>query len=237
MINGLYSGATAMDIYSQQQGLISANLAHLNTTGHKRIQFSFAEKSATDQFGDYSTPGTHINETFVDFSQGRMDQTGRPLDLAIQGDAFFTIQGENERLYTRNGAFVRGAGGELLTNDGLPVLGTDGPISIPPDVESRSINVDFEGNISAGGRQLGQLEVTAFTDNQQLSSESQIYFRQGNAEFDENANFEIKQGMREMSNASPIDELVSLIVGSRNHEAAQRVMRTISESIQQSIRE
>ena len=233
MINGLYSGASAMDIFSRQQELIASNLAHLNTPGHRRSLFSFQEKTNTS--GD-TVPGTNVDKTATDFSQGRLEPSGRPLDIALQGDGFFVYQGENAKVYSRSGVLFRDSGGRLVNGDGLPILSDNAPIVIPPDVSDRAIMIDKTGTIFADGNQVGKLELTKFNDNQLLGSDSRTYFLAEDAIGSPATDVTVEQGMRELSNAHPVTEMISLIVGSRNFEAAQRVMRTISETIQENVR-
>ena len=233
MINGLYSGASAMDIFTRQQELVSSNLAHLNTPGHRRALFSFQEK--TNAEGE-TVPGTNVDKTATDFSQGRLEPSGRPLDIAIQGDGFFSYQGENATVYSRSGVLFRDSGGQLVNGDGLPILSNGAPLVIPPDVSDRDLVIDSTGTVLANGDVVGKLSVVKFDDKQLLSSESRTYFLAGEAIASPDTDSTIVQGMRELSNAKPVTEMISLIVGSRNFEAAQRVMRTISETIQENVR-
>ena len=236
MINGLYSGATALDIFARQQELVSSNLAHLNTPGHRRMLFSFEEKSQAMGNQSQPVPGTEVNQIGVDFSQGRHQPTGRQLDLAIQGDGFFAYQGENETIYSRSGVLFRDADGQLVNGDGMPILNDESPIVIPPHISDRDLVIDSAGTVYAKGAEIGKITVVQFDDNQLLSSENSTYFRAGEAQPLSGAEVTIHQGMRELSNAHPVSELISLIIGSRHFEAAQRAIRTISETIQENVR-
>ena len=236
MINGLYSGATALDIFSRQQELIASNLAHLNTPGHKRMLFSIQEQSADPGSGIKARPGASVNQFATDFSQGRHEPTGRALDLAIKGEGFFVYQGQSEPLYSRNGVLFRDEQGQLVNGDGLPIVGGGGPIEIPTDVSDHDLVIDSSGTISANGAEFGQLSVVTFDNNQLLESDSQTYFRAGSAIATPNDNATIAQGTRELSNAHPVTELISMIIGSRHFESAQRAIRTISDTLQQAAR-
>jgi flagellar basal body rod protein FlgG len=237
MINGLYSGATALDVFSRQQELISSNLAHLNTPGHRRVLFSFEEKNVTPDQEMQSAPGMKVNETGIDFSQGRLESTGRPLDVSIQGDGFFEYQGEGEqKFYSRSGVLFRGNDGQLVNAEGMPILSGGSPVVIPPEVPDRDLMIDADGNVFAGQNEIGKLTLTQFDDNRLLESDSTTYFQIGQATPEPGEPAMIVQGMRELSNAHPVTELISLIIGSRHFEAAQRAMRTISDTIQENVR-
>ncbi|MFK7765635.1 MAG: flagellar hook-basal body protein [Mariniblastus sp.] len=237
MINGLYSGATALDIFSRQQELISSNLANLQTPGHKRMLFTFNERNKESDGLKTVRPGTQVKTFATDFSQGHLKTTQRPLDVAISGDGFFEFQNGEESVYSRGVPLFRGPEDQLVNGDGMPVLSNGNPISIPREVSDRDITIDTAGVISANGSELGQLNVINFDDNQLLESDSQTYFRQGDATIVEDGDYQVIQGARELSNSHPVTELISLIIGSRHHEAANRAMRAMSEAIQQSVRE
>jgi len=236
MINGLYSGASALDVFSKQQELIASNLAHLNTPGHRRVLFSFKQQS--DPTGDQpgARPGTTIDRATLDFTPGRREATERSLDIAISGEGFFVYQGAEGEIYSRSGVLFRDQQGQLVNGDGLPILSDGSPVTIPPNVPDRDIVIDSAGNVSAGENQIGNLSLVTFDDNQKLVSESGTYFRAGNAIGTPAESTTIIQGARELSNAHPVSELISLIVGSRHFEAAQRAIRTMSETIQESMR-
>lgn len=237
MINGLYSGASALDVFGRQQELIASNLAHLNTPGHKRMLFSFLENSESVNEESTSRPGTSVEGFSTDFSQGNLKPTGRPLDVAISGDGFFEFERVNENVFSRGGPLFRDPTGKLVNAEGLAILSEGESISIPLEVSDRDIVIDISGTISANGEELGKISVINFDDNQLLESDTQTFFRQGEAEIVEEGEFQILQGSRELSNAHPVTELITLIVGSRRHESANRVMSTITDALKQSVRE
>lgn len=236
MISGLYSGASALDIFSQQQEQISSNLSHLNTPGHRRKMFSFKQQNDLANNMPGQRPGATIDRVTVDFSPGRLESTDRQLDLALSGEGFFVYQGDEGNLYSRSGVLFRDQQGQLVNGDGLPILGDGGPITVPTDVAVSEISIDSAGNISAGSNQIGKVSVVTFDDNQKLESETGTYFRAGQAISTPYENAMVIQGSRELSNAHPVTELISLIVGSRHFEAAQRAIRTMSETVQESMR-
>lgn len=242
MLNGLYSSATALEIFTRQQEAVSTNLAHLNTPGHRRVLYSFHEKNQSPENrpgtgdGTQWQPGTRIGETAVDFSPGRHEPTERPLDVAISGDGFFAYQGADGEVFSRAGVLFRGQGGQLVNSDGLPILSNGAPISISAEVSDRDLIIDSSGNISANGQQIGSLPVVRFNDNQLLASDNQTYFRIGDATKVPADDATVMQGFRELSNASPVSELINLIIGSRHFESAQKAIRTISDAIQENVR-
>ena len=160
-----------------------------------------------------------MNQFATDFSQGRHEPTGRALDLAIKGEGFFVYQGQSEPLYSRNGVLFRDEQGQLVNGDGLPIVGGGGPIEIPANVSDHDLVIESSGTISANGAEFGKLSVVTFNNNQLLESDSQTYFRAGTALATPNENATIAQGTRELSNAHPVTELISMIIGSRHFES------------------
>lgn len=235
MINGLYSSVTVLNSLAKQQEMTANNLAHLNTPGHRRAAMRFTEPIQYDEFDD-DIPDTRRSTIAADFSAGRKDHSGRPLDLAIQGDGFFAFESPSGTLYSRSGVLFRDVESNQLVNvDGFPVLDQD----FEPIVYSGALSelvIDGSGRISVNGQAGAQLAIVQFDDNRKLESHNQTWFHRGQAEIKPTENASVMQGVREMSNASPVTELISLIVGSRHFEAAQRAIRTMSDAIQGSIR-
>ncbi|MDB4370882.1 flagellar hook-basal body protein [Mariniblastus sp.] len=249
MINGIYSGATALQNYSRQQEVVSSNLAHLNTPGYRRQFLTFEENVAEVDGVVGSYPGSSIRAVSTDFEAGPKKLTDRKLDVSLAGDGFFVYQGAEAELYSRNGVLFRNPQGQLVNGDGLPVLGQGNqPIVIPPDVSDFDLNIEPSGTISAGGTiaeggiVIGQLNVVQFDNNQLLNTgggeldfNSQIYFKLGEATLAPAEDASVLQGYRELSNAHPVTELISLIVGSRGVESAQKAIRAISDAVKENI--
>ncbi len=236
MLNGLYSSATNLDALSRQQEAIASNLAHLNTPGHRKMFMTFVERSGTEGGVEGTRPGMLVEKQSADFtSEGLLQPTGRNLDLALRGDGFFTYQGAEEKIYSRDGiVHVNIETNELVNRDGLPLLGEGGPIAVEGFADD--IIVTPDGFLMMEDQEIGKLDITKFDDNQLLESESQVYFRKGKAEASPSDNFRVQQGVRELSNANAVTELVSMIVGSRHFEASQRAIRMISDAIQENTR-
>ncbi len=121
------------------------NLANASTTGFKADLSAFQSRAVTGP--GYASRVYATDQTVGwDHSTGSIQETGNPLDLAIRGQGFFAVQDSSGReAYTRAGDLHVDPTGQLLTATGLPVLGDDGPISIPP---STSITVGSDGTIS-----------------------------------------------------------------------------------------
>src|SRR5882724_9666925 len=150
MENTLLVGLSRQMVLERQMDVVANNVANINTTGFK------ADNSMFERFlmpvaleNRFNAPDRRLNfvndrGTWRDIRPGGMQQTGNPLDVAIDGNAFLVVQTPNGERYTRNGALQINAQGQLVTTDGAQVLGDNGPIVFQ--------NTDRNVSISADGR-------------------------------------------------------------------------------------
>lgn len=237
MLSGLYSAATAMNAAAARHEAIARNLAHSGVPGFRRqVVVTQTFESALDAAQIPTQPmelwGVATFETVTDFGQGPLQRTEQPLDVAIDGEGFFVLEGPDGPLYTRNGAFQRSTTGELVSAEGLRVQGEGGPILIPPEVPLSNITIGADGTVQAAGTEVGRIQIVQFADPAQLRSAGPTVFS-GEGLSTEPAAGRIVQGARELANVSAVEELIAMLVGMRHYEAAQRALRTISESVAQ----
>jgi flagellar basal-body rod protein FlgF len=237
MIDTVGDNSACMEALSRQYEAIAHNLANSNTAGYKRLVMEFARGDAPPAEGTGTTtpaPGTSpaiVGRTFIDFTQGAMVQTGRPMDVGLHGKGFLVLETPEGSLYTRNGTLQTNVQGQLVDSSGRTVAGQGGPIIIPPDVPSTSISVSPDGRIIAGRNEIGRLRIVEFEKPAALVPAGQCAFRApaGVAPTDA-ANTTVQQGFQESSNVSVVDELVGLITVSRLYEANVNVMRSRSDN-------
>lgn len=239
MFRGLYAAGTALDAAAQAQDVTAENLAHMSTTGYRQRGVTFetfdrALGRAVAPGGDYV--GTRLDRVYHDFRPGAHQRTGAPLDVALaDGNTFFSVDGPDGRLLTRNGSFQLNAQGQLVTQGGYLVQGTGGPIVLPPG--AGNIEIAGDGTVSADTVPVGRLRLVRVADPAQLTAVGPTLYRIG----DEAGAFaavdaRVVQGFREGANVNPAEAMVRMIIGSRYYEAAQRVLRTMAESVQQNTR-
>lgn len=238
MIRGLYNGAAALDVLARQQELISSNLANVNTSGFRASRASVAQSNIEPSSGSINELGPEISEVRLEFSNGRLQRTDRPLDVSLAGDGFLEFETPEGLLYSRAGQMYRNPEtGDLTNSDGYILQDANGgSISIPNDVSDRDIVIGPDGTISANGNQLGQLAVVSFDDNNKLKAVSQSFFGIGEAVKQPETEASLLQFHQEYSNVNAISEMVAMIVGTRQYEAVQKVTQTISESLREHIR-
>jgi len=235
MIRGMYSAATALDVAEQRQEVTAENLANLSTPGYRtkglRVEsFGSALDQAASSGHASSGSGVRVAGSFTNFQPGAIRNTGVPYQLALQGDGFFALQGPKGVIYSRNGSFHLGADGRILSEGNYPLLGGNGPVSIPPDSDNVSIGRD--GSIQVGGATVDQIRITNFKNPDQLTSVGPTLFEAPSGAGAEPGTASVVQGALEGPNVSPAAAMIDLIQSSRYFEAAQRAMRALSDAMQ-----
>jgi flagellar basal-body rod protein FlgF len=217
--------------------VIANNLANANMPGFRRQLVAF-ESSAEDRqqnaapSANSSTIGAPGPRPVTVFEPGALQFTERKLDVALRGDGFFTVDGPNGSLYTRNGVFEVDSQGLLQTGAGLPVLGTGGSrITIPPGTLQVMIRED--GTVLADNSEVGQLKLANFKDPSQLIHAGTTLYEAPKGVQPDESKATVHQGYCESSNVQVVDEMVRMIAGMRMYEASQRAMRAISDAVEQ----
>jgi flagellar basal-body rod protein FlgF len=200
---------------------LAADIANSGTTGYKgtRQTGAAAPRAA---FGD--TLQTAIDATSggtqVDMTPGELVPTGRALDVAVDGNAFFVVSTPNGPRYTQDGHFLRANDGTLTTEGGQPVMGTNGPITLG----AGDPKIDANGAVWSGSTQVGQLAVVTFANPQSLTLDGASTFNANGATPTTVSSPSVHPGMLEASNVSMSDRLAELTELSRNFEALQKAI-------------
>ncbi|MCG0275435.1 MAG: flagellar hook-basal body protein [Thermosediminibacteraceae bacterium] len=257
MIRGLYTSAAGMLAEMARTDVISNNLANVNTAGFKRdgVVFRALPELNIHRFDDPVTVGTGfkidpipfigvlgtgvtVDEIYVDFTQGKVEITSNPLDLAIQevreGERSFfgVLTPEGELLYTRDGSFTLNDQGFLVTKEGYYVMGENGPINLR---DGSKILVNTEGEVLIDGQLVDRLRIAAFTADSILEKRGDNLYRVHGAPFPASA--KIIQGALERSNVNAVTEMVNLISAFRAYEANQRIIRAHDETLAKAVNE
>ncbi len=253
MLRGLYTAYTGMRNEQYRMDIMSNNLANADTTGFKKegsTSQAYAEVMAVkikDVSENPNTPkrlgkmslGVKIGETYTDFSQGSLRDTGNTYDIAIGGSGFFNIEftnkaGETSTKYTRDGGFTITKDGYLVTKDGDYVLGENGRIQL--STTAGTTVFDRSGNIFQDDRLVASLKITDFEDTNYLTHYGETMWdaKEGAVE-QEAEDAQIYQGYLEMSNASVVKEMVNMITISRQYESNQKILTTFDESLEKSM--
>jgi flagellar basal-body rod protein FlgG len=255
MIRSLFVAKTGLDAQQTSLDIIANNLANASTTGYKRYKGVFEDmlyqtmrSAGTRTDGDNVAPtglqmgtGSRAAASQPIFTQGVLQRTGNPLDLAIDGNGFFEIAlGASLRGYTRDGNFTKDGGGRLVTSMGYVV---QPEITIPPDATSVNISASGEVTVTRAGTveaiPVGSVNTTAFPNPGGLSPiGGNIYIRTAASGEPASgfANVEgrgaLKQFYTEGSNVNVAEELISMIQAQRAYEINTRSIRASDEVLQ-----
>ena len=232
MIDGIELAASGLDAYANVQEVIARNLANANTIGFKKNTISF--KSILTDVNGVETSSLQTNYG-VDQSNGNLTYTGNNLDIAIDGDGFFTLETDKGMRYTRNGQFQLSSNGEIITDTGSKLLGQNGPIIIPKG--GREIVIDNKGVVRVDGKDVGELIITNFTDLTKLVPTGDSMFTAPLETINENGDvkFRVAQGYLERSNVNVVMEMVDMITNMRSYEASNNVIKTFSDLMERLI--
>lgn len=262
MWRGLYTAAAGMITETKRTDTIANNLANSSTTGYKRddaVNQEFAPmlirrindggtENDVTSFKGFSLGtnppvvgtlglGSYISEIATDHSQGSLQTTGNPLDLAIAGDGYFAVQTPQGVRYTRDGNFYRSSTGQLQTVNGQAVLDDQGrPITIPAG--AATISIAAKGEIFADNQQIARLQFVQFGPDRRalLKQGNSLYFPQPGAQ-PQPAAGEIQQGMLENSNTNVVSEMVNLINNYRIYEAGSKAVTSQDAMLDKSVNE
>ena len=228
MDSASYIAAAGLKAAFQRLEVATHNLANINSPGYKADKPFFRMLSeAADRLSGSSLAGT-----LTDFSNGSLKKTGNPLDLAINGDGFFSVRTPGGIRYTRNGSFTIAQGGELITQEGYPVLSNQGGtivIALGPGTANK-VSVSSTGDVSVDGNRVGTIGVFRFADTRALLKEGSQTFTSAEVP-QEVINPNIEQGAVEESNVNVIASLLDLIEINRIYEVNQKTVQTLMNTI------
>ena len=225
--------SSSINALMREYETITNNMANINTAGFKRRSNAFSKSLQEQMKGvDRYTPGSIELNSSLDFSQGNISETGRPLDFAISGKGFFVIETPNGPLYTRNGIFQTNQNRQIINSQGQIVAGEGGPITIPSDVGISQVNVSSDGSVIVGDITIGKFQLVDFKDNEAKlvpTGDSCYQMPDNNIQPVAAENIIVKQGSQEVSNVKMIDELVDMIMVSRLYEANMKFVAARKE--------
>ncbi len=229
MSSGIYSALTGAVAKMQNLDLAVNNLANVGNVGFKGSRVSF-ESIYDERIQNTHGLGKNFARTagrFVDFSQGDIERSGRPLDMAIKGDGFFKVASEDGFFYTRKGDFRIDENGSLVTGtEGLQVVGEEGPVFVPHS----DIHIDKRGNITADGEPVGRLTIYDIEDRDALRQQENGLWgaAQDNADRP-SEDSEVIQGSLEQANVSALRLTTEIIEINRSYAAYMQTMKIYSE--------
>jgi flagellar basal-body rod protein FlgF len=235
MENALLIGLSRQMVLERQVAVVANNVANVNTNGFKADKSLFQEYLKTgaheDNFVGRDRAVSYVLDsgTYRDFSQGALQPSNNPLDVAIDGGGFLAVQTAAGPRYTRDGGLQINSQGQLVTVTGDPVLGTGGPIVLQPT--DHDINISPDGTITVldGTARTdsirGKLQIVSFADERQLQKEGSNLYSAAAGAAQPDTRSVVKQGFIEKSNVNSVVEMSTLIEVSRAYSGIASLLQ------------
>ena len=238
MENAAYVGLSRQMTLRRELDIVANNIANADTTGFKVEQLLVGAEIGERARNAFVRPGVSFvldNGVGRDYGQGSLEQTGRNLDFAIEGEgAFFKLNDGAGEAYTRDGAFTLDAEGRLTTEGGAAVQGDGGDIILDRSLGEPSVAAD--GTISQNGDPVGRLSVVRFDVLAALEKGGDgLYRNNSNAAAVDANDVQVRQGMLEGSNVNPILEITNLIEIQRAYESVTRMIEQTTDLSRRSV--
>jgi flagellar basal-body rod protein FlgF len=241
MDRALYISMSGAKENTLAQTVHANNLANVNTDGFRR---DFAQaRSMGLYYGDgLPTRAYALTERpATDFSYGALRETGRDLDVAVQGQGWIAVQAPDGReALTRLGDLRIDPLGQLRTGSGLPVLGNDGPIAVPP---AQKVEIGIDGSLSIqplgqGAETLAQIDriklVNPPLEELEKGRDGLIAYRQGTAPADPTVR--LGSGFLETSNVNAVEAMTEMLTLARQFELHVKMMQTVDQNVESAAR-
>jgi flagellar basal-body rod protein FlgF len=230
----VYTAASGLKAHMASQAAIANNMANASTIGFRADRVVFDRLQVSGSGFDTRTPAS---EEVVDADRrpGAVMQTGRPLDVAVSGDAWLTVQApDGTEAYTRRGDLQIAPTGVLETGDGFPVMGSGGPITVPP---AESIKISGDGSISIvplGGdpsnpQVLDKLKLASPKGSDTVKGLDNLLHVRGGGVLPEDMEAKVQSGALEGSNVNMTQALVDMIENQRSYEVQANLMKSAKD--------
>ena len=237
MENALLIGLSRQMVLQREMEVVANNIANVDTNGFKADFSQFEEflSSAARAKGEGAggrVSYVHSRGTLIDLTQGSVQRTGNPLDVALNGEGFIVIQTPRGERYTRNGSLQINSQGELVTSEGYQVQGDAGPIQL--QTQDTGITINPEGTVSvhdASNASLeiirGRLRLVGFDRAQRLEKDgSSSFAAPAGMQPNPNTNVRVMQGALEKSNVQPVLEMSHMIEVSRAYSMISSLIQS-----------
>ena len=228
MDNLTIAAASGLRSRIESLDLLANNLANSSTTGFKRDLEFYGTYSSSDSDdplngGPSSTLPT-VEKQWTDFTQGTLQVTGNPMDVALEGDGFLAVKGPKGTLYTRAGNLKVLASGTLATSDSYPLQSVaGGTIQVAPN---KPVTILPDGTVQQSGQSVGQMDIVSFKSTNSLQKMGSTCFQNTNAKNLPVAatGVTVQQGRIEGSNVPVADAAMRLVGVMRQFEMLQKAV-------------
>jgi flagellar basal-body rod protein FlgF len=239
----IYTAMTGASQALEQQAVVANNLANVSTTGFRAQLAAF--RSVPLGFGDGTKINNDTTRTFVlsstpgaDFVPGPIEQTGNPLDVAIESAGWLSVQtADGNEAYTRAGNMHVDQNGRLVTANNLPVLGNGGPISVP---QGANVTIGKDGTISAlmpgdpptAVAVIDQLKLVNPNPSTLTRGDDGLFRTADGRPANADPTVSVASGALEGSNVNPVAAMVAMIDNARQFQMQTKLLTTADQNEQ-----
>ena len=234
MENALLVGLSAQMALRRNMEIIANNLANTSTAGFKRESPVFEELLVPITSDNAATSEiSFVRDWGVlrDFNPGPLEQTGAPLDVAVEGNGFLVVRTQAGERYTRDGHLKLDATGRIVTSDGDTVMSDGGEITIPQG--ETSIKIAQDGTVSTGQGIAGKLRVVSFPPAAMQKEGKNLY--SADASPTPATNARVLQGMVERSNVEAVTEMTKMIEVMRAYQHSSETLNATDDLIRRAV--
>jgi flagellar basal-body rod protein FlgF len=225
----IYTAMSGASQTMQQLASVANNLANASTTGFRAEKLSFQALPLTGE-GSPTRVFTMDAQAGADLQPGTIQQTGRDLDVAVDGPGWLSVEAsDGSEAYTRNGSLQVNANGVLQTQSGLNVLGDGGEITIPPDTQvtigkDGTISVIQNGNLRSAVQVVGRLKLVNPPEADMVKGGDGLFRVSGGAPADADPAVTVSSDALESSNVNVVEAMVGMIQLSRQFDMQMQLM-------------
>ncbi|RDE05878.1 flagellar basal-body rod protein FlgF [Sphingomonas aracearum] len=226
----VYTAASGLKAHMASQAAIANNIANVNTTGFRADRVVFDRLSVTGPGFEARVPAS---EQVIDADRkaGAMMQTGRPLDVAVTGDAWIAVQApDGSEAYTRRGDLSVNASGVLETGDGHPVMGSGGPITLPPYQKvsigsDGSVSIVPQGSTDGAAQVIDTIKLVSTQGTDTAKGLDNLLYVKGGGVLPQDMEAQVTGGALEGSNVDMTQALVDMIENQRAYEVQANLLK------------
>ena len=238
MLQGLYAAASGMEAQQNQFNAIANDMANIDTPGYQATEVGFQDLLYSSAGSASGSPaiatGAGSQSAIVgrSFAQGAIQNTGRSLDVAIQGPGYLQVRRDDGTIgLTRNGTLQVNAQGEITNQDGNPLVP---PLKLPKGTDADNIKIETNGQVISGSRTIGKLALVNVPAPNQLQPDGDSMFSvtAGSGATRPATGSSIQQGALEGSNVDVAQDMTTMINAQRSYQMASQAIQYQDQMLQ-----
>jgi flagellar basal-body rod protein FlgG len=237
MLEGMYTAAAGMAAQQSRLDAVANDLANASTTGYKRVRMAYRDLSYT-QGTQGATKNVFLGAGAAaqmigrDSQQGAEQETGRSLDVTIEGPGFIQVKANGQQWMTRDGNLQIDAQGRFAMQDGALL---DPPITVPPGTQPEQVSIASDGTVTAAGRKAGQIRLVTVPNPAGLDGGAENRFQATAASGPVSAapgTTALHPGTLEASNVDMGDEMADMMDAQRSFELASKAIQVADQALE-----